>query len=174
MGCCWECILHILTDYWAAAAKELKLCLDYSELGAPSTDSGSLKLLRKRLPVRFHLFTHSSFRKQDLDQIVKYCDFNPLTTHITVKVKVLIQTGILLMTAVMFHLEHSVTVFIPGMPLPLMVLAMMARGWCRGWLRTLQSSSTLWPSTMMECQLGKGRRLTLNVVIIISVLQKNF
>lgn len=42
---------------------------------------------------------------------------------------------------------------LPGMPFPLMVLAMIAVGWWRGWLRALQSSSTLCPSTMMACQL---------------------
>lgn len=42
---------------------------------------------------------------------------------------------------------------LPGMPLPLMVLAMMAVGWWHGWLRALQSSSTLCPSTTMACQL---------------------
>lgn len=46
-----------------------------------------------------------------------------------------------------------VTRELPGMPLPLIVLAMMAVGWWRAWLRALQSSSTLCPSTMMACQL---------------------
>lgn len=42
---------------------------------------------------------------------------------------------------------------LPGMPFPLIVLAMMAVGWWRGWLRALHSSSTLCPSTTMACQL---------------------
>ena len=60
-----------------------------------------------------------------------------------------------------FTYSGSLRVFliiVPGMPLPLIVLAMMASGWWRGWLSTLHSSSTLWPSTMMACQLRKQRR----------------
>lgn len=50
------------------------------------------------------------------------------------------------------HLQMMCT-RLPGMPFPLMVLAMMAVGWWRGWLRALHSSSTLCPSTTMACQL---------------------
>lgn len=50
---------------------------------------------------------------------------------------------------------------LPGMPFPLMVLAMMAVGWWRGWLRALQSSSTLCPSTTMACQLQMWGRVWL-------------
>lgn len=50
-----------------------------------------------------------------------------------------------------------VTRELPGMPLPLIVLAMMAVGWWRAWLRALQSSSTLCPSTMIACQLHAQR-----------------
>lgn len=49
---------------------------------------------------------------------------------------------------------------LPGMPLPLIVLAMMAVGWWRAWLRALQSSSTLCPSTMIACQLDTQRHMS--------------
>lgn len=53
-----------------------------------------------------------------------------------------------------------VTRELPGMPLPLIVLAMMAVGWWRAWLRALQSSSTLCPSTMIACQLDAQRHMS--------------
>lgn len=46
----------------------------------------------------------------------------------------------------------------PEIPRPLKVLAMMAVGWCLAWPKALHSSSTLCPSTMMECQLGTESR----------------
>lgn len=45
----------------------------------------------------------------------------------------------------------------PEIPRPLKVLAMMAVGWCLAWPKALHSSSTLCPSTMIACQLGRER-----------------